>query len=254
MLLLVLAGWPWVGGAATPTATSTSASAPTATATPPPLPQASPKAVASRLSKATPRLGEPFTWELEIRHGQAESYALPEAPALAPFELRSQGCTRAAAGEDSLTTCTLTLALYELGAHDLPALSLAAATPAGPRVLDVPGPRVEASGLIDPAAPTDALELRAPAPPVPLVLPSWRVVWWALGALAAALAGWLLWRWWRRARAPPPSPPRRCRPRCASPAASTPWRPSGSPSRAGPASSSSGSPRRCASTWARSPA
>ena len=52
--------------------------------------------------------------------------------------------------------------------------------------------------------------------------------------------------------AAPPGPPRRrprCRPTSASPAGSTPWRRSGSASRGAAASTSSGSPRRSASTW-----
>ncbi len=171
--------------------------------------QAAPAEVHSRLSTSTPKLGEPFIWEIELRHRRAESYALPEPLALPPFELRGKACTRAPLGDDSITTCALTLALYQLGGHDLPALRLEAATPEGPRVLDVPGPRVEAAGVIDAAAATDSLELRPPAAPVALVLPSWRIVWWTLGGLAALLAAWLAWRWWRRrARAAAaPAPP-----------------------------------------------
>jgi hypothetical protein len=38
-----------------------------------PLPQANPRAVHTRLSKATPRLGEPVDYEIEVRHAQAEA-------------------------------------------------------------------------------------------------------------------------------------------------------------------------------------
>jgi hypothetical protein len=115
-------------------------------------------------------------------------------------------------GPDSITTCTLRLTLFELGAHDLPTLRLEAATPAGRRFLDVPGPRVEAAGVIDPKAPAESLKLRDPAAAVPLLLPTWRPVWLGLGALALVLLAWLGWRAWRRraARAaapPPPIPP-----------------------------------------------
>ena len=182
-----------------------------------PLPQANPRAVHTRLSKATPRLGEPVDYELEVRHAQAEAYSLPTTLTLPPFEVEPRGCRRAAAGaaggaDESITTCTLRLRLFTLGAQDVPTVTLSAATPQGARALDVPGPRVEAVGVIDPQAPTDQLELRDPAPPVPLLLPSWRVVWWALCGLAALVAAWLGWRWWRRrargaAEPPPPIPP-----------------------------------------------
>jgi hypothetical protein len=128
-----------------------------------------------------------------------------------------RGCRRAAAGapggaDETITTCTLRLRLFTLGAQDIPTVTLSAATAQGARALDVQGPRVEAVGVIDPQAPTDQLKLRDPAPPVPLLLPSWRVVWWALLGLAALAAAWLGWRWWRRrargaAEPPPPVPP-----------------------------------------------
>lgn len=175
-------------------------------------PQAQPREVRSRLSKAQPRLGEPFDWVVEVRHQAGESYALPGALELPPFHATPQGCHRAAAGADGLTTCTVRLTLFELGAHDLPTLRLEAATPAGPAVLDVPGPRVEAAGVIDPAAPAGSLKLRDPAGVVPLMVPTWRPVWAALGLLALAALGWLGWRAWRRraaraAEPPPPLPP-----------------------------------------------
>ena len=76
-------------------------------------------------------------------------------------------------------------------------------------MLDVPGPRVEAAGVIDPKAPAESLKLRAPAGPVPLLVPTWRPVWIALGVLAALALAWLAWRAWRRraARAAAPPPP-----------------------------------------------
>ena len=195
------------------------ASAGAAAPAPPP---AAPRAVHTRLSKAAPRLGEPFDYEIEVRHTSGESYALPARLSLPPFEVESRGCRRAAAssaaasgaGADAeiLTTCTVRLRLFTLGAQDLPPVTLEAATPQGARRLEVPGPRVEAAGVIDPQAPADQLQLREPAAPVPLLVPSWRVVWWALLGLAALAAAWLGWRWWRRrardaAEPPPPVPP-----------------------------------------------
>jgi hypothetical protein len=191
---------------------ATSAPTPAAAPATPPLEQAAPREVRSRLLKSQPRLGEPFDWEIELRHAPAESYALPARLALPPFQAAPLGCRRAPAGQETLTTCAVRLTLFELGAHDLPTLRLEAATPAGPRALDVPGPRVEAAGVIDPAAPAESLTLRPPAAAVPLLLPTWRPVWAALAMLAAAALAWAAWRWWRRragrlAEPPPPIPP-----------------------------------------------
>ena len=103
------------------------------------------------------------------------------------------------------------MALLALGAVDLPTLRLSATTPAGPRALDVPGPRLTGNGVIDPAVPAEELRLKDLAPPVPLLVPDWRLLWWSLGALALALLGWRLWRRWRarqrRGEAPPPPVP-----------------------------------------------
>jgi hypothetical protein len=91
-------------------------------------------------------------------------------------------------------------------------VKLAARTPAGEAVLLVAGPRITGVGIIDPAVPPDRLSLREPAPPVPLLVPSLRLLWWAAG-LAALVAAALLVRRALRARAraasepPPPEPP-----------------------------------------------
>jgi len=63
----------------------------------PPLEQAAPREVKSRLLKAQPRLGEPFDWEIELRHAPDESYALPARLELPPFQAAPLGCRRAAA-------------------------------------------------------------------------------------------------------------------------------------------------------------
>jgi len=181
----------------------------------PPLPPASPRAVHTRLGTAQPRLGEPFDYEIEIRHPTAEAYAPPATADLAPFDAEPLGCRRASVpgGDgDSLTTCAWRLRVFDLGPHDVPAITFEAATPGGARALVVPGPRVEAAGLLDPKAGAEQLQLRPPAAPVPLLVRSWRLVWWAAGLLAAAVAAFLLWRWWRRraraaAEPAPPLPP-----------------------------------------------
>ncbi len=188
--------------------------APASPAAPPPatLEQASPREVHSRTSASSARLGEPLEWTIEIKHPPAERYQFGAPLAEGTWRAEPLGCTRVEAGAEATTTCRLRLALLSLGAVDLPLLSLSATTPDGPRALDVPGPRLTGNGVIDPAVPSDQLKLKDPAPPVPLIVPSWRLLWWALGGLALLLLGWRLWRWWRaRRRAgaapPPPVPP-----------------------------------------------
>ena len=212
VLASVVAAGPAAPAPATPTPLSTATSTPAAPPPAPGLPPAAPRAVHTRLGAAQPRLGEPFDYQVEIRHATAERYQPPAKVDLAPFDAEPLGCASVAApggAGDSLTTCGWRLRVFELGPHDVPPLTFEAATPDGPRALVVPGPRVEAAGLIDPSAPPDQLQLRPPAPPVPLLVPSWRLLWWAAGLLAAALAAFLLVRWWRRrarAAAEPPAP------------------------------------------------
>lgn len=174
--------------------------------------QASPRAVQSRTSASSARLGEPLEWTVEITHAPAERYDFGAPLATGPFLAEPLGCARVEAKGEATTTCRLRVALLSLGAVDLPVLSLTAATPEGARALDVPGPRLTGDGVIDPAVPDDELKLKDPAPPVPLMIPNWPLLWWSLGGLAALLLAWRLWRWWRaRRRAgvalPPPVPP-----------------------------------------------
>ena len=56
---------------------------------------ASPRAVHTRLGAAQPRLGEPFDYEIEIRHPTAEAYTPPATVDLAPFDAEPLGCRRA---------------------------------------------------------------------------------------------------------------------------------------------------------------
>jgi hypothetical protein len=166
----------------------------------------------ARVEKPEVRLGEPFRYELEIRHPASETWALPEKVALEPFRATEPVCRREEQGGEAITTCALRLALYALGPHDVPAVALTVRTGEGDATVAVAGPRVTGVGIIDPKVPSRELALRDPSGPVPLLVRSWRVLWWTLGALAlAALAAAAVVAWRRRARAavetPPPIPP-----------------------------------------------
>jgi hypothetical protein len=175
---------------------------------------ASPLSVLVRAERTEARLGEPLAYEIDVRHRADEAYELAgdlEAP---PFRGAARGCKRVDSGAEARTTCSLSLALFALGAHDVPDVILVARTPAGEEVLPVAGPRITGTGIIDPAVPPERLSLRDPAPPVPLLVPTLRPLWWAAGLAALVAAAFLARHAWRaraRARAasgpPPPEAP-----------------------------------------------
>jgi hypothetical protein len=168
---------------------------------------ARPLSFQARAEKADVKLGEPFGYAIEIRHRAEETYALPAAVALAPFRADGARCRRVEAKGEVTTTCTMSLALFTLGPQDVPEVPMDVATPAGAAVLRVPGPRVTGVGIIDPAAPPEQIELRDIAPPAPLLVRSLRVIWWALGLAAGAVALVVAWRAWRRRGVPQELPP-----------------------------------------------
>jgi hypothetical protein len=168
------------------------------------LPPAGPHGFQSMAEKAEVRLGEPFGYTIEVRHDPADRYVLEGHPKLEPFEASQAHCEAEPPKkkDEAVTTCRMRLALYDLGEHDVPDVRLVGRGPAGERVLVVPGPRVKGVGVIDPSARVDELALRSLAPQVPLLVRSWRLLWWTLGAAAGAglaLAGWIAWKRWRRA-------------------------------------------------------
>lgn len=175
-------------------------------------PRAYPVSLLARAERSEVRLGEPFEYAIEVVHPAGERVTIAPGLDAPPFRGTGGGCRRAEQGAEARTTCVLRLALFALGTHEVPELRLAVLTPQGEATLAVPGPRVTAAGIIDPAAPAGSLALRDLAPPVPLLVPSLRAVWWTLAAAALALAALVARRLWRRRRraaaAPaPPEPP-----------------------------------------------
>ncbi len=179
-----------------------------------PLPEAKPIGLHALAARAKVKLGEPFAYSVEIRHLPEERYVLGEDPPLSPFRAEGIRCRRdgpAAGGAvaEARTTCTMQLALFALGQVDVPDLPFTVERPGGKARLAVPGPRITGVGVIDPAAPREALQLRDIAPPVPLLVRTLRPVWWALGVLGAAALAWagaVAVRRLRPRRGPPPPP------------------------------------------------
>lgn len=173
---------------------ATPALRPPAPAPLPPAPSAPAPAIAearpigfhSRAEKANVRLGEPFAYSVEVRHRPEERYAVHGRPALAPFRADGLRCRRDLDKGQARTTCTMQLALFALGSVDVPDLVFDVEGPGGKARLAVPGPRITGVGVIDPGVPADSIALRDLAPPVPLLVTSYRLVWWGLGIVAAA--------------------------------------------------------------------
>jgi hypothetical protein len=175
------------------------------------------RSVQARVERTDVRLGAPFAYEVEVVHPPDETVSLAATLDAPPFRGAGGTCRReplpdAAGGDRVRTTCALELALFDLGRHDVPLLRLLVRTPAGEATLPVEGPRVTGVGMADPATPPEALALRPLAAPVPLLVPTWAPVAWAIGAAAALAVALLARRLWRaRARAvaepPPPEPP-----------------------------------------------
>jgi hypothetical protein len=182
----------------------------------PPLPEAQPIGLHAVAARAKVRLGEPFAYSVEIRHLPEEWYVLAPDPQLSPFRAEGIRCRRdgpaaggTAAAAEARTTCTMQLALFALGQVDVPDLPFTVERPGGKARLSVPGPRITGVGVIDPAAPPEALQLRDIAPPAPLLVRTLLPLWWALGILCAAALAWAggaAARRLRPRRGPPPPP------------------------------------------------
>jgi hypothetical protein len=183
------------------------ASEPTVTAAAPP--QAEPNGVRVRMERREVRLGEPFELVVEIRHATAERYAAPVLPGPEPFRLLAVACPRSEEPKEAVTRCTLRLALFDLGPHELPDLTFAVETPGGPRELRVPGPTVTGASVLDPAARPGDLTLRDLAPPAPLLVWNHPLLLRLLGLALACAAAWMGWGALRRRleRADDPPPP-----------------------------------------------
>lgn len=162
------------------------------------LPAASPEGFEAKVDKTEVKLGEPFAYQIQVRHDAKEKYEFPKEWKPDPFEVAKPAeCKRERAGASATTTCTVMLSLFDLDEHEIPEVALVAHTEHGDEELKVPGPKVKGLGIIDPNAKTDDLALRDIKPPAPVLVRSWKLLWiglGVLGALAAGLLGWYLWK------------------------------------------------------------
>ena len=187
-------------------ATATGAAAPAAA------PTVQPRDLRQSTEPSQVLLGEPFTYELVVTHAPAQRWELALPKELGAFEVLEQQRQRADAAQgpgDSVTTFRLKLAAYELGKLPLPRVGFEV-TEAGRAGRFTPEPgSVQVASLLGDDAQAKGAQLEDLKPPTEVVVPSWRLVWGLLGALALGLLAWALVRYLRRRRAalPPPAPP-----------------------------------------------
>jgi hypothetical protein len=159
-------------------------------------------------SRADPdriRLGEPFSYQLVIRHPPAQRYDLRPPPSDGAFELLSQSRNRVDGRDGATTTFVLKLAMFELGRRRLPDLSFDVVEPDRAGKFVAPGPEVEGISSLSEKESAEGTALRDIKPPEEVPVRSYRLLW-ALGSLLI-LAGlaYALYRWLKRER--PERPP-----------------------------------------------
>ena len=173
-----------------------------------------PHTVAQNVAPQEVRLGEPFTRTVTISHPADQRWELRTPPASeGPLETLDLQRRRQDGPRVATTTFTLQQSAFELGDVALPPLTFDVATSDGEREW-----KSEASTVkVVSALPDDAEEKGAGfydiRPPEKVPVRSWTPLYVLAGLLAAALLGWLLYRWWKKrelnkaALPPPPALP-----------------------------------------------
>jgi hypothetical protein len=162
----------------------------------------SPRETERRVSAEKVKLGDPFTYEVVLHHVPAFRYEL-RAGDYGAFELLENKRRREDTATGSTTTVTLKLALFELGEHELPALTFEVVGPSGAGTWVLPGKKVEAVSTLAPDADEKGEALADLKPLEEVPVRTYRLLWALLGLLVAGALGWALYRWWKRPRAAP---------------------------------------------------
>src|SRR5581483_4715261 len=156
-----------------------------------------PKSATATAEKSEVRLGEPFTVQVDVRHDKGEVWSLKAGARLDPFQLRSVQSRTEPSDELEITHLTLELALFKLGSQTVPDLPLVATashpgSAQAPHEFSLPGPTVK--GVASPKSDSKKRDIRGP---VPFKVTSFRVLLYALAALAVLGLGLWGYRWWR---------------------------------------------------------
>ena len=154
------------------------------------------------------RLGEPFVYRITLHHPPGQRWELRTPRDLGGYELLEQSRTRADGKGESTTTYLLKMALFQLGSHVLPTLTFDVLDATGSGVAQIDGPDIEGKSSLPKDADQLGAKLQDIKPNEDVPVRSWRLLWWAAGALAAAALAWFAIRAWRnRPRRPAATAP-----------------------------------------------
>ena len=157
-------------------------------------------------------LGTPFVYELVLQHLPTQRYELRAPKDLGPFELLEVQRSRLDGKDRATTRFRLKMSLFELGKHTLPTLTFDVTDADGVRPYVTEGIEVEAVSALPPDAQQKGAELMDIKGPEEVPIRSYRLLWGALGLIAAAVGGVFLYRYLKRPRPlkaellPPPLP------------------------------------------------
>ncbi|HLL53717.1 MAG TPA: hypothetical protein VK447_09240 [Myxococcaceae bacterium] len=178
-----------------------SAPAPDPSAPPAELAKVSPTTFQSRVSPNQVQLGEPFTYEVVLVHPPTQRYELKVPADLGAFDVLEVGRERKDAAAQTVTTFRVKLALFELGKKTMPDFTFDVYEEGRTARFVLPGgSAVECVGTLPEDAAEKGEALYDYKPPEDVPVRSWRLLYVLAGVAAAALLGYLLYRWWRRPR------------------------------------------------------
>jgi hypothetical protein len=165
--------------------------------TPTPDPK-SPKSAVAAADRAEVKLGEPFSVKVTVKHDPKERWSIAEDQGYAPFSLKGKSTKTAQEGSLAVDETTLTLALFQLGAHPVPDLKLVESTSSQPGqtagTFTLPGPVIKG---VAPEIEKDK-QKRDIVGPVNVQVTTLRPLAWLAAAIGAAALIFLAVRLWRR--------------------------------------------------------
>ncbi len=164
----------------------------------------SPLGVQSRAHPDKVKLGEPFDYEIVVRHAASQRYELSLPRDLGAFEVSKVERQRDDAKDGTaVTTFRVKMALFELGPKDVPDFTLQISDQGQAGEVAVRGVSVEGVSTLPADADEKGEDLYGIQPPVDVPVRSWRLLWAALVALGVAGLAYAALRWWRNRPAPP---------------------------------------------------